>query len=224
VRIAAPSKHTSKEVLVSIPSRDISVAIQVVTAHPEAFLIEVLEHGPVDLPAEINGLTAGLIELATRLGVSPSDGAVEGAPDVDALIAARAAFTSDEHLSEATRSAAWYAWLAAQVQQAEGMRPSRGTEDHRMSTAPGPFIRIPVVRAEHYPREDSRRGQIQPLDITYLRVDPDAVEFGAIMLVASSDVDVPAGYGFEFDLNPSAARQLAAQLLAAATLMTAERP
>jgi hypothetical protein len=78
-------------------------------------------------------------------------------------------------------------------------------------------VEIPVTRAAYYP-PDGDDGMPSPgvekLRVTRLGVDHDVVVNGRVTLSAGAGRN--DAYGFEFDLEPSAARLLAAQLLAAA--------
>lgn len=78
-------------------------------------------------------------------------------------------------------------------------------------------VEIPVTRTTYYPPEGEvgklSKGIVK-LGVTRLGVDHDVVLNGRVTLSAGAGRD--DAYGFEFDLEPSAARLLAAQLLAAA--------
>jgi len=78
-------------------------------------------------------------------------------------------------------------------------------------------VEIPVTRATYYPPDEEVGNDSQgtvKLGVARLGVDHDVVVNGRVTLSAgASRNDV---YGYEFDLEPSAARLLAAQLLAAA--------
>ena len=78
-------------------------------------------------------------------------------------------------------------------------------------------VEIPVTRATYYPPEgevgNDSQGTVR-IGVTRLGVDHDVVVNGRVTLSAGDDIN--DAYGFEFDLEPSAARLLAAQLLAAA--------
>jgi hypothetical protein len=84
-----------------------------------------------------------------------------------------------------------------------------------------PMIRIPTVRSDHYPLiEDERDDQktIKPLGTDYLNVDT-AVRPGRVTLAAGSSDSPRDGHGVEFDLEPLAARRLAAQVLRAVEMI-----
>ena len=78
-------------------------------------------------------------------------------------------------------------------------------------------VEIPVTRATYYPPEgevgNDSQGTVK-LGVTRLGIDHDVVVHGRVTLSVGARRDDP--YGYEFDLEPSAARLLAAQLLAAA--------
>ncbi len=80
-------------------------------------------------------------------------------------------------------------------------------------------IAIAVTRADSYLHVDGvnphPRNPVLPLEVTQLRVYPDAIEERRVTIsAAGADPDDP--YGFEVDLELEAARLLALQLVAAA--------
>jgi hypothetical protein len=90
-----------------------------------------------------------------------------------------------------------------------------------VAATPSPSLQIPLARADFYPHSDDLGAPITRLEVTHFVVESDVVEAGSVTLAASTtDADQDA-YGIEFDLDPSAARELAAELLAAVTRMTA---
>ena len=78
-------------------------------------------------------------------------------------------------------------------------------------------VEIPVTRATYYPPEEEVRERstgVVKVGVTRLGVDHDVVVPGRVTLSAGAGRD--DAYGYEFDLEPPAARLLAEQLLTAA--------
>jgi hypothetical protein len=78
-----------------------------------------------------------------------------------------------------------------------------------------PLIRYPLARAEANPHLDGHGSLDGPLDATHLLIQVNGHAVGAVTLAATTNQDAIDPYGFEFDLDPSDARRLADQLLAA---------
>jgi hypothetical protein len=89
----------------------IADTIKVLIARPAAYLAGVLEHPEPELSPEMDGMTAGLIELAVRLRVLPEDGPLEGESQVQTELERRRALSLDEHYVEGSISAEWYEWV-----------------------------------------------------------------------------------------------------------------
>jgi hypothetical protein len=90
-----------------------------------------------------------------------------------------------------------------------------------VAATPSQSVEIPLARADFYPHSDALGAPITRLEVTHFVVESDVAEAGSVTLAASTtDADHDA-YGIEFDLDPSAARPLAAELLAAVTRTTA---
>jgi hypothetical protein len=94
-------------------------------------------------------------------------------------------------------------------------------EDVLVEATPSPYVEVPIARADFYPHSHDLGAPITRLEVTHLVVDIDVVEEGVITLAASTTAADRDAYGIEFDLAPSAARQLAAEILAAVTRVTA---
>lgn len=96
----------------SFTTRHIADEILLLLDRPEAYLRDVLERdsevGRQEFEAQISGMREGLIELAARLGVTPSHSSCSSPADVDALLAAREAMTAEEVFEEERASGAWY--------------------------------------------------------------------------------------------------------------------
>ena len=90
-----------------------------------------------------------------------------------------------------------------------------------MAATPSPSLQIPLARADFYPHSDDLRAPITRLEVTHFVVESDVDEAGFVTLAASTTAADQDAYGIEFDLDPSAARQLAAELVAAVTRTTA---
>ena len=78
---------------------------------------------------------------------------------------------------------------------------------------------VPITRAEHYPHEDDLdhgdSDAIEALDIDRLSVNYNHVVVGTVTLTAHGP-DPLDPYGYDFDLTPGAARNLARLLTEAA--------
>ena len=88
-----------------------------------------------------------------------------------------------------------------------------------MTTHTDAIPSIPVIRAHRYPHtagpDADQDGPSERLAVTRLLVDADAVEVGRVTVSAAADID--DAWGFEFDISPADAVQLAAWLLVAAS-------
>jgi hypothetical protein len=80
-------------------------------------------------------------------------------------------------------------------------------------------ITVPITRAEHYPHEDAfdpkDGAAIQRLDTVRVSVNYNHVVLGAVTVTAHGP-DPLDPYGYDFDLSPDAARDLARLLTEAA--------
>jgi hypothetical protein len=98
----------------SFTTRHIADEIMLLLERPEAYLSVVLERdrqvGEQEFQAEIRGMKDGLIELAARLGITPSNSSCSSPADIDGLVAAREAMTDGEVCEEAGVSGDWYEW------------------------------------------------------------------------------------------------------------------
>jgi len=100
-------------------------------------------------------------------------------------------------------------------------------EELQTSAEQQPWVRIPVTRADYYPHGPvpvPPHAPIERLDVTHLAVKTNAIFMGSITVAASLDDKQLDSYGFEFHLSTSGARQLAAQLVKAATQVAAQEP
>ena len=88
-----------------------------------------------------------------------------------------------------------------------------------MTHATYPMVGVPVIRAEHYPHvigpDADPDGEIAAVEVTQLTVDPDVKVVGRVTLSAMADPT--DAWGFEFDLQPADARELAKCLVGAAS-------
>ena len=82
-----------------------------------------------------------------------------------------------------------------------------------------PIVGVPVMRAVRYPHvigpDADLDGDIEPVEVTQLTVDTDVKVVGRVTLTAMADPD--DAWGFEFDLDPADARELAKRLAEAAS-------
>jgi hypothetical protein len=82
-----------------------------------------------------------------------------------------------------------------------------------------PIVGVPVTRAERYPHvigpDADPDGDIEAIEVTQLTVEPDVKVVGRVTLSAMADPD--DAWGFEFDLEPADARELAKRLAEAAS-------
>jgi hypothetical protein len=95
-------------------------------------------------------------------------------------------------------------------------------EEPRMSQEADAPVLISIERADFYPHRKNLDPLVKKLDTTHLVVDFNVHEVGMVTLAASTQDGGSDPYGIEFDLDPSAARLLAAQLNTAAAQVTAE--
>lgn len=82
------------------------------------------------------------------------------------------------------------------------------------------MLRFATTRAQmypHWPIEGESDGHpITGLDVDHLTVDVSVIGLGKVTIAASMNDKVHDSYGVEFDLEPSVARALGRQLIAAA--------
>jgi hypothetical protein len=86
-----------------------------------------------------------------------------------------------------------------------------------------PLVRIPISRADFYPH-GTLETPIEELDVTHLLVQSNVIEEGTITLAATKDAPGFVADHLEIDLDPTAARQLATEILAAVTQLIARQP
>ena len=88
-----------------------------------------------------------------------------------------------------------------------------------MTHSTNPIVGVPVMRAVRYPHvigpDADPDGDIEPVEVTQLTVDTDVKVVGRVTLSAMADPD--DAWGFEFDLDPADARELAKRLVEAAS-------
>ena len=81
-----------------------------------------------------------------------------------------------------------------------------------------PIVGVPVTRAERYPHVHGPRGDsdgdVETVEATQLTVDWNHVFVGRVTLSAIADPN--DAWGYEFDLEPADARELARRLFEAA--------
>jgi len=82
-----------------------------------------------------------------------------------------------------------------------------------------PMVGVPVTRAVRYPHvigpDADLDGDIEAVEVTQLTVDTDVKVVGRVTLSAMADPD--DAWGFEFDLDPADALELAKRLVEAAS-------
>jgi hypothetical protein len=81
-----------------------------------------------------------------------------------------------------------------------------------MTAAFDEFVRVPITRAELYPHDTDQDAHIDVLPVTCLGVIL-GINAGRITLTSSDACPSTDAYGVEFDLEATAARRLARQLL-----------
>jgi hypothetical protein len=99
-----------------------------------------------------------------------------------------------------------------------------------MAIARIPLVGIPISRADFYPH-GTLETAVEELDVTHLCVRTHVIRKDTITIaamksapaVAKDSPEFPFDY-LEIDLEPSAARRLAAEILAAAVQVTKEQP
>jgi len=99
-----------------------------------------------------------------------------------------------------------------------------------MAMARIPLVGIPISRADFYPH-GTLETAVEELDVTHLCVRTHVIRKDTITIAAMKNApavtedspEFPFDY-LEVDLEPSAARQLAAEILAAAVQVTKEQP
>jgi hypothetical protein len=92
-----------------------------------------------------------------------------------------------------------------------------------MATTHDPFVRTPISRANLYPRGPLDTPPVE-LAVTHLVVQINVSREGMVTIEAVKDApDSEADY-LEIDLDPPSAGQLAAEILAAVTQVTAQQP
>ena len=75
--------------------------------------------------------------------------------------------------------------------------------------------RVPLTRATGYPHDNEPDAPTVDLACTHMGVGYDHLEVGQVTVFADTG-DPTQPYGFEFDLEPEDARELAASLMEAA--------
>ena len=82
-----------------------------------------------------------------------------------------------------------------------------------------PMVGVPVIRAVRYPHDigpdADPDGDIDAVEVTQLTADHDVRVVGRVTLTAMADPD--DAWGFEFDLDPADALELAKRLDEAAS-------
>ena len=94
-------------------------------------------------------------------------------------------------------------------------------ETNKMNPAIPLRQRLPLTRAQGYPHSDDPAAPIVDLACSHIGVDHDVVAAGRVTLFADTG-DPQDPYGFEFDLEPAAARRLGQWLLATVALGSEE--
>lgn len=94
--------------------------------------------------------------------------------------------------------------------------PNNSKETHKMNRAIPFRQRLPLTRAQGYPHRDDPTAPSVELACTCIGVDDDVVEGRVTVFADTGDPDDP--YGFEFDMEPAAARRLGQWLLATVAL------
>lgn len=88
-----------------------------------------------------------------------------------------------------------------------------------MTQSTYPMVGVPVIRAVRYPHDigpdADPDGRIEAVEVTQLTVDRGVRVVGRVTLSAMADLD--DAWGFEFDLEPAGARELAKRLAEAAS-------
>lgn len=82
-----------------------------------------------------------------------------------------------------------------------------------------PIVGVPVIDAKRYPHvigpDADPDGDLEAVEVTQLTVDPDLNSVGRVTVSAIADPN--DAWGFEFDLEPRDARELAKRLVEAAS-------